>query len=204
MKRFTSSWCAAATVALLVAGSGLSAQESATLTRAQWLKKVGASVSSDAVLRETMTSLAPADKAEFAQRVIKAATRLPVLQEAMGLVSGDWTRDYRYLSQAVERHLGSLGLGFFAQEAAARELSRRGDAAAWARAVDEELPELTWLENLLKPTGMPLTPEEISVPRQDVRDAFVGSRDIRDKYLVSTLIWDLGRMDEFAERLLHP
>lgn len=58
-----------------------------------------------------------------------------VLQEAMGLVSGDWTRDYRYLSQAVERHLGSLGLGFFAQEAAARELSRRGDAAAWARAV---------------------------------------------------------------------
>jgi len=78
MKRMTSSLCAAATVALLATGSGLFAQESTTLTRAQWLKKVGASVSSDAVLRETMTSLAPADKAEFAQRVIKAATRLPV------------------------------------------------------------------------------------------------------------------------------
>lgn len=78
MKRMTSSLCAAATVALLATGSGLFAQESATLTRAQWLKKVGASVSSDAVLRETMTSLAPADKVEFAQRVIKAATRLPV------------------------------------------------------------------------------------------------------------------------------
>jgi hypothetical protein len=65
-------------MALLATGSGLFAQESTTLTRAQWLKKVGASVSSDAVLRETMTSLAPADKAEFAQRVIKAATRLPV------------------------------------------------------------------------------------------------------------------------------
>ncbi|MFA7053632.1 MAG: hypothetical protein WC328_11485 [Kiritimatiellia bacterium] len=78
MKRMTSSLCAAATMALLATGSGLFAQESTTLTRAQWLKKVGASVSSDAVLRETMTSLAPADKAEFAQRVIKAATRLPV------------------------------------------------------------------------------------------------------------------------------
>jgi len=78
MKRMTSSLCAAATVALLATGSGLFAQESTTLTRAQLLKKVGASVSSDAVLRETMTSLAPADKAEFAQRVIKAATRLPV------------------------------------------------------------------------------------------------------------------------------
>lgn len=78
MKRMTYSLCAAATMALLATGSGLFAQESTTLTRAQWLKKVGASVSSDAVLRETMTSLAPADKAEFAQRVIKAATRLPV------------------------------------------------------------------------------------------------------------------------------
>ncbi len=78
MKRMTSSLCAAATMALLATGSGLFAQESGTtLTRAQWLKKVGAAVSSDAVLRETMASLAPADKAEFAQRVIKAATRLP-------------------------------------------------------------------------------------------------------------------------------
>lgn len=58
-----------------------------------------------------------------------------VLEEAMGLVSGEWTRDYRYLSQAVERLLGPLGLGFFAQEAAVRELSRAGDATAWARAV---------------------------------------------------------------------
>lgn len=58
-----------------------------------------------------------------------------VLQPAMGLVSGDWTRDYRYLSQAVERVLGQLGLGFFAQESAVRELTQRGDAADWARAV---------------------------------------------------------------------
>lgn len=84
MKRFTSSWCAAATAALLVAGSGLFAQEGTTLTRAQWLKKVGASVSSEAVLRETMSTLAPEDKAEFAQRVIKAATRLPVSPEEKG------------------------------------------------------------------------------------------------------------------------
>ena len=65
-------------MALLVAGPGLFAQEGATLTRAQWLKKVGASVSDEAVLRETMANLTPEDKVEFAQRVIKAATRLPV------------------------------------------------------------------------------------------------------------------------------
>lgn len=58
-----------------------------------------------------------------------------VLEPAMGLVSGDWTRDYRYLSQVVERLLGPLGLGVFARTSAVRELCRRGDAAEWARAV---------------------------------------------------------------------
>lgn len=76
-KQFTSGWCIAATMVLLAAGPGLFAQEGATLTRAQWLKKVGASVSDEAVLRETLANLTLEDKAEFAQRVIKAATRLP-------------------------------------------------------------------------------------------------------------------------------
>jgi len=81
MKQFTPGWCTAATVALLVAGSGLFAQEGATLTRAQWLKKVGASVSDETVLRGTMTNLTSEDKVEFAQRVVKAATRLPASPE---------------------------------------------------------------------------------------------------------------------------
>ena len=50
-------------------------------------------------------------------------------------------------------------------------------------------------------TGMPMKPSDIGVPMQDVVDAFIGSRDIRDKYLCSSLLWDLGLMDEFAQRL---
>ena len=69
------------------------------------------------------------------------------------------------------------------------------------RAIDEELPPLETLRAVLEPTGMPLSPEAIGISRQDVADAFVGSRDIRDKYLCSSLLWDLGLMDEFARRL---
>lgn len=72
------------------------------------------------------------------------------------------------------------------------------------RAIDEELPSAQALRAILEPTGMPLTPEDIGVSRQDVADAFVGSRDIRDKYLSSSLLWDLGLMDEFAQQLLEP
>lgn len=59
------------------AGVGLAADASA-LTRAQWLKKIGASVTSEAVLRETLGQVAPEEKVEFTQRVLKAVTRMPV------------------------------------------------------------------------------------------------------------------------------
>ncbi|MEI7900875.1 MAG: hypothetical protein WCK89_11520 [bacterium] len=62
------------------AGAGLAADVSA-LTRAQWLKKIGASVTSEAVLRETLGQVAPEEKVEFTQRVLKAVTRMPVSPE---------------------------------------------------------------------------------------------------------------------------
>lgn len=62
------------------AGTGLSADAS-VMTRAQWLKQIGASVTSDAVLRETFGKVAPEEKVEFTQRVLKAVTRMPVSPE---------------------------------------------------------------------------------------------------------------------------
>jgi len=35
-------------------------------------------------------------------------------------------------------------------------------------------------------------PSDINVTTEDTRAALDGSRDIRDKYLTSTLLWDLG------------
>ena len=61
-------------------GTGFGADVS-TLTRAQWLKKIGASVTSEVVLRETLGQVAPEEKVEFTQRVLKAVTRMPVRPE---------------------------------------------------------------------------------------------------------------------------
>lgn len=67
--------------------------------------------------------------------------------------------------------------------------------------IDEELPDIGWLFDKMRITGMPMTPEDLGLSRQDVADAFVCSRDIRDKYLSGSMLWDLGEMDAFAERL---
>lgn len=53
----------------------------ATLTRSQWLKKIGDSVSNEAVLTETLSKISAGDRVEFSQRLYKAIARLPVTPE---------------------------------------------------------------------------------------------------------------------------
>ena len=67
--------------------------------------------------------------------------------------------------------------------------------------IAKELPDKDWLLGKMRSTGMPLTPAEIGINRRDTVDAFLRSRDIRDKYMTSSLLWDLGVIEEFAERL---
>ena len=67
--------------------------------------------------------------------------------------------------------------------------------------IDEELPDYDALYQTMAKTGMPMRPSAIDVPMDDVVDAFIGARDIRDKYLSCSFLWDLGLTDEFAEYL---
>ncbi len=63
--------------------------------------------------------------------------------------------------------------------------------------IGEELPLTADIEALMKTVGMPMLPADIGVDDQDTIDALHGSRDIRDKYLSSTMLWDLGILYEF-------
>lgn len=65
----------------------------------------------------------------------------------------------------------------------------------------EELPSYDTVYNIMKHAGMPMKPKDIGLSVQDAVDAFICSRDIRNKYLTSSLIWDIGYMDDFADRL---
>ncbi len=64
--------------------------------------------------------------------------------------------------------------------------------------IDEELPDYDYLYKKMAATGMPLHPSDIGISIDDTVDAFLGSRDVRAKYLTSTLIWDLGLTKEYA------
>ena len=67
--------------------------------------------------------------------------------------------------------------------------------------IREELPPRDQILALMKRCGMPLVPADLGLTHQDTLAAFLGSREIRDKYLTSSLLWDLGLLQETADRL---
>ena len=56
------------------------------------------------------------------------------LRLRMGLLSGDWRRDYRHLARAVEEQYAPVGMGCFAEVERFRELQVDPRPGAWGRA----------------------------------------------------------------------
>jgi glycerol-1-phosphate dehydrogenase [NAD(P)+] len=69
------------------------------------------------------------------------------------------------------------------------------------RTVEEEIPQAAEIEALMKKLGMPTSFGEIGMRGDLLPEIFCASKDIRDKYVLSRLLWDLGLLDEFANSL---
>ena len=65
--------------------------------------------------------------------------------------------------------------------------------------LDTSLPTVRELEWLLDSLGMPKRPEDIGIDSALLRQIFPATKDIRDKYVLSRLAWDLGVLDEIIE-----
>lgn len=62
--------------------------------------------------------------------------------------------------------------------------------------IDEELPAANQLEDLLDQMGAPKTLDAIGCGDVDLSILFQATKDIRDKYVLSRLAWDLGIIDQ--------
>lgn len=67
--------------------------------------------------------------------------------------------------------------------------------------IDAELPDYDATLALMKSTGMPTEPSELDISDDDVVNAYLGARDIRDKYLSCSFLWDMGLEQEAAKFL---
>lgn len=67
--------------------------------------------------------------------------------------------------------------------------------------IREEIPNAKKLEASMKKLGMPTTFGQIGMKEELLPLIFCASKDIRDKYVLSRLLWDLGLLDEFASKI---
>ena len=62
----------------------------------------------------------------------------------------------------------------------------------------DRLPDYAEVERLLHTVGAPTSPEEIGQTSDIVRRSLAATKDIRDKYVASRLLWDLGELESAA------
>lgn len=66
-------------------------------------------------------------------------------------------------------------------------------------AATAEVPYAEEIERALKSVNAPLVPEDIGLSSEDLPLVFAATKDVRDKYVLSNLCWDLGVLDEVVE-----
>ena len=67
--------------------------------------------------------------------------------------------------------------------------------------LDEELPAYHEMADTLKTVGISCTPAYLGIDSEMLQMSFKATKDIRDKYVLSRLAWDLGILDELCELL---
>ena len=65
--------------------------------------------------------------------------------------------------------------------------------------IAEELPSSEELVRLMDTIEAPKTFDEVGIDSTDLPLYFKATKDIRDKYVLSRLVWDLGIIDEIVE-----
>jgi glycerol-1-phosphate dehydrogenase [NAD(P)+] len=119
--------------------------------------------------------------------------------------------DYGDWSAQLRSFLGKSGETMIAQEQKERKYDKSTHPARYQKIADnwdtilkiieEELPSAAELSDIMDVIGISRDLAAIGVDSQCARLTFKATKDIRDKYVLSRLAWDLGILDELAEKL---
>lgn len=119
--------------------------------------------------------------------------------------------DYADWSRQLLDFLGNSGKTMIFQEQKEQKYDKSTHPARFQKIADnwdeilkiihQELPPAKELANLLDTIGIPRDLTAIGVDPEQAKLTFKATKDIRDKYVLSRLAWDLGILDELAQML---
>lgn len=67
--------------------------------------------------------------------------------------------------------------------------------------VQEALPDTSYIENILFKLGAPYNPEQVGVGSDMVADSIIVAKEVRNRYGLLQLLWDLGIAEEMGEKI---
>ena len=119
--------------------------------------------------------------------------------------------DYDQWKETLKDFLGESAQTMIDLEKKEGKYNKETHAARFARIrecwpqilqiLSEELPAEGDLYALLKKLDIPTDLKELGVSTECARTTFKATKDIRDKYILARLAWDLGVLDELSEVL---
>ncbi|MGN1346065.1 MAG: hypothetical protein ACI4V1_04715 [Eubacteriales bacterium] len=71
------------------------------------------------------------------------------------------------------------------------------------RRIVGELPKADDLRAFFVSIGHPISGKEFGLTEVELREAFLMAKDIRDKYVIGRLLWDLGVLEEVSGQLAY-
>jgi glycerol-1-phosphate dehydrogenase [NAD(P)+] len=120
--------------------------------------------------------------------------------------------DQEAWAQRMRDLYGAAADGIIALEAKAgkNDITRRNERLAvmkekWEeirRTIGEDLPATEEMAGLLRSLGAPTAPEEIDIPAERAREAVIAAKEVRDRYTLLQMLWDLGLAESFAEEMV--
>lgn len=122
--------------------------------------------------------------------------------------------DFAAWNEVLQAQLGSAAAQMIANAAgsarynAARHAQRLNNIVShWGEicaVIDRELPSYGTLLALLRRIGAPTAPADFGLDNACAPTVFKMTRDVRDKYILSTLAFDLGVLDRIAAEMTPP
>ena len=118
---------------------------------------------------------------------------------------------YSEWQSSLRQFLGSSAETMISQEQREQKYNKTTHAARlhvilknWdsiLQILQEELPSAIEIEKILDAVGLPKDYRQLGIDRDTAKMTFKVTKDIRDKYVLSRLAWDLGVLDELCDYL---
>ena len=133
----------------------------------------------------------------------KLLTVSPNKEKALAFVK---SFDYGKWAEELNAFIGKGALNMIALESKEQKYSKERHAKRFDIILDKwdnicdiiraEIPAEEEIDRILEVIGAPKTPKEIGIDC-DLFTTFKATKDIRDKYVLSRLLWDLGETEDF-------